>query len=434
MDNENNKNTVPTVSRILDDGRLVELVYRPQERTTALAVWDGNEVGYVTSIPAGDDVLVPLPAANNLIRHEAVLLPEHATDYGTPGMLIEHIRAYLDRYVDLSPSFRAVAPLYVLLSWVFDAFNEVPYLRFRGDFGSGKTRALQVLGSILFKPFFASGASTISPVFHTLDLFRGSLVFDETDFRFSDERSDIVKIFNNGTMRGMPVLRTIVSHDKTFNPRAFTVFGPKVVAMRHHFRDEALESRMITEEMGARVLRREVPISLPARAHDEARSLRNMLLMYRFRMRSQVKIRPGDADPAQAPRVNQMLLPLFALTDDEWAREHLRVIGRDTDARLRSMKAATHEALLLPILVGHLATDAEVSVQVLADELAERHNADLDRPITARYVGSLVRTKLHLPTHKRHGVFVIPFTDTVRERIQALCRRYGVGDDWREAA
>jgi hypothetical protein len=71
-------------------------------------------------------------------------------------------------------------------------------------YGSGKTRALLVLGSLCYKSFFASGASTVSPIFHTLDAFRGTLIFDEADFRFSDERAEVVKILNNGNVSGLP--------------------------------------------------------------------------------------------------------------------------------------------------------------------------------------------------------------------------------------
>ena len=60
--------------------------------------------------------------------------------------------------------FEEIATQYILLTWVYDKFNELPYLRLRGDFGSGKTRALLVIGSICYKPFFASGASTVSPL------------------------------------------------------------------------------------------------------------------------------------------------------------------------------------------------------------------------------------------------------------------------------
>jgi tRNA A37 threonylcarbamoyladenosine biosynthesis protein TsaE len=72
--------------------------------------------------------------------------------------------------------FENVATHYVLLTWLYDAFNELPYLRLRGDYGSGKTRALLTIGSLCYKAFFASGASTVSPTFHTLDAFRGTLM------------------------------------------------------------------------------------------------------------------------------------------------------------------------------------------------------------------------------------------------------------------
>jgi hypothetical protein len=251
---------IPTVSRVLDDGRLVELVYESKERRTMLAISVDGDITYVSSLSlATGETLVPVRAENNLIRHKAVLLPGQAEDFGTVADLLNDIGAYIDRYVDLSENFRDIAVVYVLFSWVYDAFNELPYLRFRGDFGSGKTRALQVIGGICYKPFFASGASTVSPIFHTLDLFRGTLLFDETDFRYSDERSEIVKIFNNGNVRGMPVLRTIVTQQNEFDPRAFSVFGPKLVSMRHRFDDDALESRFLTEEMGCRKLRADIP-------------------------------------------------------------------------------------------------------------------------------------------------------------------------------
>ena len=157
--------------------------------------------------------------------------------------------------MDFGQSFENVGTHYVLLTWLYDAFNELPYLRLRGDYGSGKTRALLTIGSLCYKGFFASGASTVSPIFHTLDAFRGTLIFDEADFRFSDERAEIVKILNNGNVSGLPVLRTMMNRQREFNPQAFQVFGPKIVATRGRYDDKGLESRFLTEEMGSRRLR-----------------------------------------------------------------------------------------------------------------------------------------------------------------------------------
>src|SRR5204863_8860180 len=106
------------------------------------------------------------------------------------------------------PLFLQVASFYLLFTWVYDDFNELPYLRLRGDPGCGKTRFLLTVGSLCYKPIFASGASTVSPLFRLLDAIRGTLIIDEGDFRFSDEKAEIVKILNNGNARGFPVLRS----------------------------------------------------------------------------------------------------------------------------------------------------------------------------------------------------------------------------------
>jgi hypothetical protein len=319
---EKKKQIVPTVSAILDDSSLVELMFRPERRSTFFAIYDAGRWTLQNGIDLdGNCRLIPFSAQNNLIKNEVVLLPSEPRIYGSEDQLVADVRQFIHRYVDLSPTFEQVATYYVLLSWLYDAFNDLPYLRLRGDYGSGKTRALLTIGSLCYKAFFASGASTVSPLFHTLNAFRGTLIFDEADFRFSDERAEIVKILNNGNVRGMPVLRTMMNRQREFNPQAFQVFGPKIVATRGRYDDKALESRFITEEMGARPLRTDIPINLPNSFKDEARELRNKLLLYRFHRRHEVKLDESLVDLRLEPRLNQILLPL------------LSVVGRRQPAR-----------------------------------------------------------------------------------------------------
>ncbi len=229
--------TVPTVSRVSGD-TIVELIYDRNAHKTGLVVSHGGKwtVEHETEIKTGER-LIPYAATNSLIRHDCVVLPSEPVDHGSKEALIQDITAYLHRYVDLSPLFERIAAHYILLTWVYDAFNELPYLRFQGEYGSGKTRALIALGSIAYKGFFTSGASTVSPIFHTLDTFGGTLILDEADLRFSDKMADLVKILNNGTVKGLPVLRTLQNRHKEFNPAAFNVFGPKIIAMRSAFKE-----------------------------------------------------------------------------------------------------------------------------------------------------------------------------------------------------
>lgn len=427
---------VPTVSRRLPGGGLLELIYEFDSRKTTFAVLRGGQVSIESFLELGaGERLIPVQPTNNLIKHGAVLLPDKPEHYSSTVELVEAIKAYLYRYVDLSDRFQRVASYYVLLTWVYDAFNELPYLRLRGDFGSGKTRALIVIGSLCYKSFFASGASTVSPIFHTLDMFRGTLVFDEADFRFSDERAELVKIFNNGNAKGFPVLRTAVTVKREFDPRAFNVYGPKIVAMRRSFEDQALESRFLTEEMGQRNLRGDIPINLPDVQKEEARSLRSRLLMYRFQSLDRIKIDESLVDPSLSPRLNQILVPLLSIIDDEHLQEEVRDSVKSFDQDLYAERSASAEAGVLEILAERLAQTNEntISVAEVTAAFVARFAQEYDRPITNRFVGGILRKRLRLTTYKTHGVYVVPVTE--KAKVEQLCIRYGVtesGPDVRE--
>jgi len=418
----------PTVSRVLQDGRIVELVFRRKEKRTGFIVGNGNRHEEIAMLDLPEEgKLVPYSATNNLIKHEVLLLADHPEPVGSVSELIADIEAYLYRYVDLGDSFRTLASYYILLTWVYDAFNELPYLRLRGDYGSGKTRALFVIGSLCNKAFFASGASTISPIFHTLDTFRGTLLFDEADFRFSDEKAELVKIFNNGNVRGFPVLRTAVTQKKEFEPRAFNVFGPKIVAMRRSFEDQALESRFFTEEMGNRPLRSDIPINLPEKQKEEALTLRNRLLSYRLATLPKLRIDDSLVDPNLSPRLNQILVPLLSIVGDEELRKPIRMLVQGLDDSLRNARASSIEGSLVDVLSSQLASGEGRPIPVgdVAARLQGMVGIDAARPLTARYVGYLLRTRLGVETIRRQGVYVLPAVG--REKLAALQARYGPG-------
>jgi hypothetical protein len=421
--------SIPAVSRRLPGGGLVELIYESDTGRTAFAVFRDGHVSVESSLATGTgERLIPVPATNNLIKHGALLLPDKPEPYGSTGELIVAIQEYLFRYVDLSERFQRIASYYILLTWVYDAFNELPYLRLRGDFGSGKTRALIVIGSLCYKTFFASGASTVSPIFHTLDTFRGTLIFDEADFRFSDEKSELVKIFNNGNAKGFPVLRTAVTVKREFDPRAFNVFGPKIVAMRRSFEDHALESRFLTEEMGQRSLRDDIPINLPDAQKEEARSLRNRLLMCRFQTLEQIRIDESLVDPSLSPRLNQILVPLLSIIDDESLQDAVRDSVKSFDQALYAERSASAEAGVLEILAELLEKTERhnVSVSEITAAFVSRFGQEYERPITNRFIGGILRKRLRLSTYKSHGVYVVPATET--PKVSQLCIRYGVNE------
>lgn len=355
-----------------------------------------------------------------------MLLPSEPVAYGDTSELLEEIARYIRRYVYLSEHAIGMSAAYVLLSWVYDAFNELPYLRYRGDYGTGKTRALVVVGSLCHKAFFASGASTISPIFHTLDTFKGTLIFDEADFRFTDEKAELVKILNNGNAKGFPVLRTQVSPNKEFNPQAFAIFGPKIVGMRRSYEDRALESRFLTIEMEPH-RSTGVPINLPDEQKEEALHLRNKLLMFRLRKRLSVALDPELADPRLEARMNQILLPLLSVVPTETLRKAIRDAASILHAGIVSERGASTEGQALTVVAKLIAGDIEKNIALsdIAIAFAAEFGSEYERPITNRWIGSMLR-RLGISLYKSNGVFVIvPGQD---RRIAALCIRYGIVD------
>lgn len=423
---EQARNRRVVISLVEGDGTIIETVYQLYSRETALAVTRQGEIEIVPEVRSVDAIYVPIRATNNLIKHSVLVLPSEPVEYGDTGTLLTEIASYLQRYVALSTAATVLSASYILLSWVYDAFNELPYLRFRGDYGTGKTRALLVVGALCHKAFFASGASTISPIFHTLDTFKGTLIFDEADFRFTDEKAELVKILNNGNVRGFPVLRTQVTTKKEFDPRAFSIFGPKIVGMRRAYEDRALESRFLTIEMEPG-RSSGVPINLPESQKDEALILRNKLLMYRLRSRLTVQLEPVLADPGLEPRMNQILLPLLSIIPDAGRRTTILGFARALQAALMAERGTTIDAQVLTVLRTFLLdrSNGPISLAEISMAFAEKFGAEYDRPITNRWIGSILR-RLGIILYKSNGVITMLSGQT--ERVEALCDRYGVGD------
>jgi hypothetical protein len=408
---------------------MIELLYRPLERSTAFAVWRDRTCTIEADVEIASERLVPFSPDNNLIRNEVVLLPSGVEEFGSKEELLAELRTFVRTYLDISPAFEAIVVHFVLFSWLYDAFHEVPYLRFQGDFGTGKTRALLVAGSLCYKPFFASGASTVSPLFHILDAFRGTLILDEADFRFSDEKAEIIKILNNGNVKGVPVLRTVVNRSREFDPRAFHVFGPKIVAMRGSYDDRALESRFLTEVMGSDRLRDSIPINLTDDLKEAARTLRNKLLLFRFRTRNQVHIGSADLSAAITPRVRQILTPLLSIVDAPDIRATIVDCAAGAYEALVAERGLSTEAQLLEIIrtMAQGASGTSLAIGDIAGRFSTLHAAEYEHPITPRWIGTLLRRRLHLSPYKSNGRYVLSVHDSAR--LAALYRRYGIESD-----
>ena len=426
------KQITPIVSAIGSNGALVETVFSQKDEKPRLAVWKDQHFSVVDSYsPDAQTRFVPHGNVAALVRHNVVCFADAPVEYGETQDLLDAIINYIHRYVDVPEAFERLAANYVLLTWVHDRFRELPYLRRRGDYGTGKTRFLTVLGSICFKPIFAGGASSTSPIFHLLDQIGGTLVIDEADFRFSDESALIAKILNSGNVKGYPVLRSESVNGRDFRPRAFKVFGPKIIGMRGRYDDPALESRFLTQTSSNPTLREDVPINLPSDQEAEASVLRDKLLLYRFRHFENFgdpKRLDVSGDTIE-PRMHQILAPLVSVAVGEIDRDAILAHAQLAQQALQDARGQSVEAEVLAVVRKLMAESdgAGVSVKNIAEAHGRAFQQQAAKPLSPRAMGGLIRARLNLRTRKSHGVFIVG-----KENAGALDRlyaRFGVGDE-----
>src|SRR2546429_8145268 len=88
---------MPTVSTVLPDGSLVEMVC--QENRTLFCVSKDGAFRYETGLLVNGQRLVPYSPRNNLLSNEVVLFPSEPSEYDSESKLVEDIRTFIHRYV-----------------------------------------------------------------------------------------------------------------------------------------------------------------------------------------------------------------------------------------------------------------------------------------------------------------------------------------------
>lgn len=74
---------VPTVSTVLKDGAILEMVYRKAERQTGLVLLRDGKLSRENALEVSPLYrLVPYLATNNLIKNDVVLFPSEPEEYG----------------------------------------------------------------------------------------------------------------------------------------------------------------------------------------------------------------------------------------------------------------------------------------------------------------------------------------------------------------
>lgn len=354
-----------------------------------------------------------LPPQSGLIERGVVLLPTGVEEYGTPEVLLEEIGAFIHAYVQLDNSaYRDLLAFYVLLTWIYDRFDAVPYLRVLGHLGSGKTRLIQTVGALSYRRIQCGGAVTASPIFRLIERYKGTFVVDEADFSKSDMWAEIIKIFNTGYTRDFPVLRSERGAGDDFEVGAYECYGPKILASRKRFEDEALESRCFSHTMLPRAeIRSDIPAVLDNQFRAEAAVLRNKLLLWRLRHYRHAVLDSRRQIFGLEPRMKQIVLPLLAVATSGPLERQLILQARAYQWELIKVRRQSLEGRLAQAIVSK--SEATRGAKILIKELVETlESRDRYARITEVKVSTILRDVFGIETIQEH--WVAPKPEQVR--------------------
>lgn len=143
--------------------------------------------------------------------------------------LCERIAHFLDFPPDEAPGYAATAALWVVLTYAYTAWDAIPYLYVGGPMGSGKSRLLEVLARLVFRPLVSANL-TAAALFRTLHARGGTMIYDEAERlrQSTPDVQDVTGMLLAGYRRGATATRLEPVGD-SFRPVQFEVFGPKAL-------------------------------------------------------------------------------------------------------------------------------------------------------------------------------------------------------------
>jgi hypothetical protein len=222
-----------------------------------------------------------------------------------PLDLIHHI---LQRHLHLTDHQYIALTLWIAHSFVYHRFSITPRLAFGSPTrGCGKTTALDVIGSLAFKPSRTDHISA-AVLFRLIDRDRALVLIDEGDNQDLANNSILRAVLNSGHRKGGKILRFIdgeLTEFATFAPLAIAVIG-KVLPLPLLHRS----IKIIMERSPAELIRFD-PNTKPEQKEDCATVYRET-----FDWARQCKLNPDPEMPAQLRnRPADNWRPLISIAD-----------------------------------------------------------------------------------------------------------------------
>lgn len=357
------------------------------------------------------------PIVDGAAEKGGVTLPSGVMEYGSTDKLVKELTEFIYENCEVPSFFEKFLPHVILFYWVYERFPFIPYLHFVGGTSTGKTTAMETLGSISYKSIDTTGSLTIASLFRIATTWKGTMLIDEFD-HLGDRSGEIVSFLKSGVSDRL-IFRTEGETKKEV--KAYLVKSPKIFTSENPIDDAGLQSRTFVVRMQKN--KRRLPLYKLDDYHSWAESLRNKLLLWRLRNFNKIdlkEIRYGFPElEAFDRRVQQIVTPIYYFSE-EGARSGIIDFARQQQEETLRERRESLEGQIFQTLLDSNQTTVPLSfVHNVVNKGKVTHL------ISERKLGNIVRKILGFDI-QRLGHENISTILIDKDLLPEMCKYYGL--------
>jgi hypothetical protein len=351
--------------------------------------------------------------------------------------LIDLVHREVETFIDAEPEEKATFTAFVLLSYVQECFDALPYLYLVGDNESGKSHLLNLMAELCYRPL-AGVSHTAADLYSYLEDDGLPLTIIEDEFQGSEKDTEKMKIYKSGYKKGARIAR-VVTYEGGRRVDYFNSFGLKIMAAEKTIDNKGFMQRCIIIEMVE---------GMPEKDHYEPEDysrfswLRSELLKWRMRVLAGRESLPKIEADWLRGRDRELYLPLLSVLYDSSIYHFLERFLKQKAEEKKLEKQNSLEAVITRLVTKLLEEKGEIVFSELWESLQEEVNGTEERDkngiarsmfsesyghITKREVASILSSKLGMTRRhtSREGLGIVIYIPD-QAKLNRAYKKYGL--------
>lgn len=340
------------LNAVLSDGTILDEIYNPRTNHAQFVILKDGKISVAENYVDPESSTEYVPLVDKMIKQDVITLPMGIGEAYDTSLLLKDVEQFIYKYVDVGPAFNKISARYVLMTWLYDQFPKVPYIRIMGPFGVGKSRFLSVMRVLCYHSLNLGVTPTLPAIFRSIDKYGGTALIDEANFGGDNEFSGkFTQVMNNCYDRD-GIVHRVGGKSGEYSLDFFKAFGPKIFGSHQPYKDGGLESRLITH-YSQQTTRVDISTYTPSyKEWPEAIDLQKRLLAFRMCKIGKIEIpQRMECISSFEGRLQEILMPLLLVTGETSLPDEIKEYAEEIADLAREDRLHSDEGLVLSVLV-----------------------------------------------------------------------------------